>query len=216
MPVICVVKVIMPRKNTTDFQQEKDYQEARQTEGMAYFGSPAELVSLREDLALNQRGSEFYGCIFYPEWRNEYHPDTVYEQNKAFWAGLIDARRPLTLLTDISKFRGLGNTVDEMFWLQDNGYTFSPDPNHPIQTVVTPPEEEIPPTETFIEDYQKGSWPDKKPPLIFQGQTYSIKRQYLNKRRQTLIEDVLQQRLQCLAERGESSSSRPASITNLS
>lgn len=87
-----------------------------------------------------------------------------YEKNKAFWAGAMDKNRQFILLTDFDSYPGYdkktGNrnkitgTMDEILWLQDNGYNFYPNPANPIQTLCDPPEH--PRIERIIKNYRNG------------------------------------------------------------
>jgi len=87
-----------------------------------------------------------------------------YEKNKAFWAGAIDKNRQFILLTDFDSYPGYnkktGNknkitgTMDEILWLEDNGYNFYPNPANLIQTLCEPPEHPRP--EKIIKNYRNG------------------------------------------------------------
>lgn len=58
---------------------------------------------------------------------NDVKEEWSYEKNMAFWAGVIEKRRPLVLCSPYHMYHQASNTtIHEMLWLHDNGYTFEP------------------------------------------------------------------------------------------
>jgi tetratricopeptide (TPR) repeat protein len=151
-------------KPTRDFRTTIDYQEAQTATVACYFGSLKfdPLKDYRKDVISKGRNSPYFGRVFCPEARKNtpepYPGQWTYEKNQAFWAGLIDSNRPLILLTDITFYKFIRGTVDELMWLQDNGYTFLPDTRNPTNTWAIPPE--TPNPNPAIGDYENGNGPD--------------------------------------------------------
>jgi hypothetical protein len=70
----------------------------------------------------------------------DFSEEWTYEKNQAFWAGAIEKKRRFLLTTDIIHYgRKLTGTVDEILWLQDNGYMFEPYKKDITQTLISPP-----------------------------------------------------------------------------
>jgi hypothetical protein len=170
-------------KPTSDFQHLPDYQEAAlgKLKGPVYFGTRTHcdkynrlrysralarnltaadsLQQYYDDVDANGTHSSYFGRILYPERINHRgsRADAVewnYEKNKAFWAGIIDLQQNLTLITDIRHYDFLTGTVDELLWLEDNGYMFAPDPVNPTHTLAQSPI--APPPQPTIRDYGNG------------------------------------------------------------
>jgi hypothetical protein len=186
------------RKFTSQFQQNQYYIEAFNSEGVVFFGRKENLQEYRNDLTTNGINSIYYRCIFYPEGINpDYEYD--YEDNKAFWAGIMDSKRSLILETDINaeKLR-FGWVCDEILWLYDNNYRFisRPTQNNPTQILVVPPDNYQ--QQPFVDDYRNKI--HKRGAL-----TYSI-RQYQNVRWQK-FEEVLS----CIEPAPQPSYTRPSS-----
>lgn len=77
----------MPR-STSEFKGMSDYQEAFQNAGknFIFIGHPDDLENYKQDIDHNQEDSQYFGCVLFPERRQE---DWNYEKNKAFFAGAI-------------------------------------------------------------------------------------------------------------------------------
>lgn len=124
-----------------------DYQEAANNShlGAVYMGSLQDIGYMGQDIEQNKQSSCHYGRVFCPERpdRPDYGPinNWSYEKNMAFFAGVIASKRPVVLMTDIDLYghRKTGATTHELLWLNDNGYTFKPDPSNPKQTLAIPP-----------------------------------------------------------------------------
>lgn len=143
-------------KPTSYFQGSDDYKEAQSTQAVCYFGSSKfpPILEYRKDVEKNKTTSAYYGRILYPEARGG---KWSYEVNQAFWAGLIDCGRPLLLVTDINHYNKPTYTVNEILWLNDNGYIFLPDPTTSC-TWAIPPESSK--SEREIKDYNNGDGTD--------------------------------------------------------
>jgi len=151
----------MPPKSTKEFLEIPGYAEAKRAAGYMYIGRKEDLKKLYEfrDLNSYRESSHYYGCMFYPDPHFNLHPElkrNSYIYNKALVAGAIDAGRPFILISDLATESGAlsnGYTGDELFWLQDNGYTFKPNPDNPLQTLAMPPTELL--DRKYIRDYNK-------------------------------------------------------------
>jgi hypothetical protein len=132
----------MPRSIDT-FSATIDYHEALAgaAKGPVFFGHRASLAHYYADIDAQDTASMYHGRVLYSEHATR--PDGknwTYEKNQAFWAGIIKTNQRLILVSDINDYRQAGGgTVDELFWLQDNGYIFLPDPSNPIHTLAEPP-----------------------------------------------------------------------------
>ena len=160
------------RKYTSQFRQNQYYTEAFNSKEFVFFGRKENLQEYRNDLNANGINSIYYRCVFYD-----------YEDNKAFWAGIINSRRSLILETDINAEKlKFGWVCDEILWLYDNNYRFisHPTQDNPAQILVVPPNNYQ--TQPFVDDYRDKIY--KRGVL-----TYRI-RQYQNVRKQK-FEDVL-------------------------
>ena len=146
---------------TSAFSSHTDYIEAKNGSGYVYFGTkkqkPRKGISYNEslkpfydDIDKHGENSEYIGRVLYPERRGE---KWTYEKNKAFWAGIIDSERSLVLVTDIMHYNYPTGTVDELLWLEDNGYRFYPNPDNHLQTIAIP---HVPPSKE-INDYFCGN-----------------------------------------------------------
>jgi len=146
----------MPR-STSEFKGLPDYQEAFQNADKEYvfIGHPDDLEEYKQDIYYNQEASQYFGCALLPERRQE---EWNYEKNKAFFAGAIDAKRSMLLISNIEHFKVGGTTVDELFWLQDNGYEFRLLQENPLQTLAIPTNVSDNPQ---IRDYDKGKGTEK-------------------------------------------------------
>lgn len=145
----------MPPKLTREFSEMSDYKAAHDAAGYVYIGRVDDLVKEVADVSLKKGNSEYYGCVFCPdlhcglpskEERTKADEREAYEYNKAFFAGAIDARRSFVFVSELTEETGeirpaimAGYTGDELSWLKDNGYTFSPFPRNSSQTLATPP-----------------------------------------------------------------------------
>jgi hypothetical protein len=141
-------------KLTSEFSNHPDYIESRSNPWAVYFGMigpkyskvlgrdilPEEtLQKFHNDINWRRESSEYIGRVFYPERRIPNYKYN-YEDNKAFWAGVIDSGKTLVLVTDIMHYTFPTGTVDELLWLKDSGYIFEPDPNSEnyLQTIARP------------------------------------------------------------------------------
>lgn len=152
-----------------------------QNERMAYFGTttshrynhlPADQVlrcfySVFEE---NQKIliSEFVGCVLSTDREDRVVRDQAaglkpgwnYLKNKEFFAGIIDARRSVTLVTDIEVYH-VGHfpyVVDELLWLADNGYQFFLDLDLHLHRIIAIPGPAHPALgQGVIENYKNGS-----------------------------------------------------------
>jgi hypothetical protein len=168
-------------KTTKDFLQNPSYQEANAIQNKPVYigkqewkneetgkvirspglkrdlGPDDVLDDYKKDIDINLTNSQYYGCAFYPEKTLDKKGATreqIYEMNKAFIAGAIDANREFILVTDINHYRGVGGTtVDELLWLSDNGYIFEPVPDNIKQTKAI---RTNPAPECIIKDYKSG------------------------------------------------------------
>jgi len=148
---------------TSFYKNMEDYKEAvegkRRAHGPVFFGSLRTLVHYRDDIKQNNGQSKFYGRVLYPESPHRSDENGwSYDKNKAFWAGIIDTQQSLILVTDIKFYNRLTGTVDELLWLEDNGYTFTPHPRNPNMTLATPPP--APRENAYIMDYKNGRGED--------------------------------------------------------
>lgn len=148
----------MPRR-TSEFREMRDYQEAvaGKQKGVALFGHRRDLAQYYDDIERNQDRSNFFGRVLYPEnsIRKQINGGMwEYDKNKAFWAGAIDSGQTFVLVSDIAHYKTSGGTVDEIFWLQDNGYRFEPNPQNPIQTIALP--SQTPVFDRHIRNYNNG------------------------------------------------------------
>lgn len=151
---------------TRDFKAMQDYIEASQGQGEAFIGSfkTAPFPGYHADVKTRGPASPYFGQVFCPERLGRTDIDPVqevpawsYEKNQAFIAGVIDANRPVRLIADISFYqKKITGTVDEIVWLADNGYTFIPDPNNPLDTLILPPDPPRAPEQRIINYYENG------------------------------------------------------------
>jgi len=142
------IKSDNPPKNlktypTSYFVNYTDYQEGSLREnGDVLFGSIHHLEPYGADLIKNGRSSFYYGRVLCPERKDRQFTPWDYYKNMAFWAGLIDHKRSLLLITDIAQYPNsrnqLSGTLSEIFWLLDNGYAYQPDPDKPQFTYFYP------------------------------------------------------------------------------
>lgn len=107
-----------------------------------------------------------YGGIFNPRLRIDISTGMPeqweYPKNQAFWAGAIDAGKSFLLLTPIDHYGGyISYTVHEMFWLEDNGYTFTPNSCNIQQTLAIPPND-LDQRSKIITDYLTEDYYDPK------------------------------------------------------
>lgn len=163
--------------NTNIFQAMTDYQEAQQGHGPVYFGRRQHVNAPTRPL----------GSALYPERRGE---QWDYEKNKAFFAGAINAQRSFILVSDIETETGAlqnGYTCDEIRWLQDVGYTFTPDPNNIRQTVAQPPA--VFHQQPSIRDYNK-HYGTETDPLQVKIQRFQMVKNDILQQRQTLQQQV--------------------------
>ena len=172
-------------KRTSEFREMQDYKEAvvGKQKGQAFFGHRGDLAQYYTDINDNQERSEIFGRVLYPESaaRRRINGGVWdYEKNKAFWAGAIDSGQTFVLVSDIGHYRASGGTVDEIFWLQDNGYHFQSNPHNLTQTIAVPPQ--IPVIDPYIRDYNTGYGPESEP------------RQERLQRLDTIRANILQQR----------------------
>lgn len=144
-----------------EFTRTPGYEEAKTATSYMYIGRKKDLEKLGEfcDLISHGKSSRYYGCMFYPEPHFAAHPELKrdsYIYNKALIAGAIETGRTFVLVSDLATESGAllnGYTGDELFWLQDNGYTFRPNPENPLQTLAVPPSESH--GRKHIRDYNK-------------------------------------------------------------
>jgi len=127
---------------TKSLREYEDYNEGKMWEkGSVFIGTTEALGRHRNDVDIHHKESAYYGRILRPEAREQ--GEWTYEANQAFFLGVIESRREVTLLSDLADdpYEQLcwGYTCDELFWLQDNRYTFAPNPANPLQTIATPP-----------------------------------------------------------------------------
>jgi len=146
-------------KRTKEFRSMPDYQEAviGKQKGCVLFGHRRDLSQYYSDIDQHQEQSIYLGRILYPESQRRKQINGgiwEYDKNKAFWAGAIDCGQTFVLVSDIAHYRASGGTVDEMFWLQDNGYSFEPNSQNPHQTMALPPQ--IPLANPQIKNYNNG------------------------------------------------------------
>jgi len=146
----------MPPKSTSKLDKElmgkPGYDEAKRAHGFMYIGRKRDLEKSTafSDLELHKEHKEasaYYGCMFCPDPHFNLHPELKhdpkarYAYNRALVAGAIEASRSFILVSNVATEREAllnGYTADELFWLQDNGYIFKPDPSNPLQTLVEP------------------------------------------------------------------------------
>jgi len=132
-------------KSTIDFLANPFYQLAnRQPVGApVYFGSKHSVLSdYVNGIKQSGKASEWWWkVLFFPNEtaENKYYD---YEANKAFWAGAIDKRRPMYLVSQTKYFANtwghIGGTHNEILWFQDNGYKAYIDPNNSDWTLFIP------------------------------------------------------------------------------
>lgn len=136
---------ILKGKSTNEFKDMFDYQEAVNNKalGPIYIGSLQGVIGqMRKDIDAKEDKSEHFGKMFCPERPNRpvEEQNWSYEKNMAFMAGAIDAGRSAILTTKIENYcksdKEIGITPHEILWLADNGYTFSPNPGNPEETIA--------------------------------------------------------------------------------
>ncbi|MBX3709102.1 MAG: hypothetical protein KIT56_00690 [Gammaproteobacteria bacterium] len=142
---------------TSIFSDWPDYQEgAMRDKGTVYFGSLYHLGTYHDDIKIKGEASVYIGRVLWPQRVARGYTIWSYEINMAFWAGIIDQKRSLLLLTDIKQYPKKNGeksgTISELLWLQDNEYTFAPNPNDPMTTYCYPPKDAS--TPSVIIDYR--------------------------------------------------------------
>ena len=133
-----------PPLTDSPFASCKDYHEGKgdgkSVEKPVLIGTRDALKSYADDVDAHHIASRFYGRILRPEARGD---EWTYKANEAFFAGVIEARRQVVVVSDIANDPHsrlfAGYTCDELFWLHDNGYQFQPYTKDSTKTVAIPP-----------------------------------------------------------------------------
>jgi hypothetical protein len=138
----------------------------------------------------DEKTSAYVGSVFNPENREGLPVGTRLEREKgylydqAYMAGIIDSSRPVLLVSPIEHYTYPTDTVHELFWLADNGYTFQPDGECLDITIALPPDPSKAPQERLIYDYREGT----------QDHTDQTKQTTLHARLEKIQQEILEKR----------------------
>ena len=92
------------------------------------------------------------------------------------------------LVSNIAHYKTSGGTVDEIFWLQDNGYRFEPNPQNPIQTIAVP--SQTPVINRYIRNYNNGYGDESEPMQIRIQRLISIRNNLIQQRAMLLSQGI--------------------------
>lgn len=176
------------REDLTDLSvlrrtESVDYQEGlTKTDDMiAYIGTLKKDEGRKKHLTEEQtiafyvRKEGSVGRVLDPERRGD---TWSYEKNKAFMLGAIEAGKTFILVTPKSIYDKpfVTQTVDELLWLKDNGYTFT-ERNDGSMICNPPAQTQAPMMRNYLNGkgiYSKHSMNDKKNDILgFKAQVYT-------------------------------------------
>lgn len=102
----------------------------------AYTAKGYIILGREKDTRPYRRSEKYIGRVLNPERRGD---GWTIERNAAFWLGAIESQKDFLIVTDLKKIKrrawygydnqqfGIGGSVPELLWLEDNGYHFAPD-----------------------------------------------------------------------------------------
>ncbi len=131
-----------------------DYEEGRMKtdDSMVYIGSRKKNSNIQSVDIYFQDRDAYKGKILNPEGRGD---TWTYEKNQAFMLGAIEAKKHFQLVTAAKHYSRkpvITFTMAELFWLDDNGYTFSPIMNGKLKCTPSPLKLNI-----TIKNYKEGA-----------------------------------------------------------